>query len=620
MYIGMGLRKNRHGVWIVRYKVPKPLEEPVARVLDNGKERQTYLQKTTGTKDQREAKRIAPTVLVDFRKTLDEAEALLAERPLRTSLAQSEIDRIAEFHYASVLAGDEAYTVEGAQADEDFIRSIADQLSQTDIEYTMPLPLDDHQPTYGLTNRQVTKRNGELPWWLPTMREALARGNISVVSEAMTELLDRFHLNLDRNSAAYRQLGLAVLRANVRALEALERRYNGEPVDTPPLVEPKEAPAAGDTLRAAFAGWKKDKKPAPGSLTEYERAIDLFIQLHGDLHVAQIKRPHARAYREALREMPRTRTAELTALPLPALAEWGRTHPEAQKISPSTVNKQFGAVQAIANWARENDVIPDDVEWSDPFAKMRLDEDAPEGGPFEPSDLRALFTSAVFTSGECAAAGQGDVAFWLPLLALFTGARRSELAMLLAADVRQDEATDAWTLAIYEDLSKRKTLKTKGSERPIPVHPELVRIGFLRFVDTMRKDGTDVWLFPAVSPERPGGAKAWTKWFRRYLNELGITDRRKGLHSLRHNFKDALRTGGVPEDLNDALTGHLPHNVGGKYGHKVIVKRFGMPRLVDAIAKMDYPNLDLTAIHWKSGQTKLPTRAKRKSRAAAAVT
>jgi hypothetical protein len=36
----------------------------VARVLDNGKERQAYLQKTTGTKDQKEAKRIA----VAFRK------------------------------------------------------------------------------------------------------------------------------------------------------------------------------------------------------------------------------------------------------------------------------------------------------------------------------------------------------------------------------------------------------------------------------------------------------------------------------------------------------------------------------------------------------------------------
>jgi hypothetical protein len=43
MFIGMGLHKNRHGVYIVRHKVPERLEGPVARVLDTGKERQAYL-------------------------------------------------------------------------------------------------------------------------------------------------------------------------------------------------------------------------------------------------------------------------------------------------------------------------------------------------------------------------------------------------------------------------------------------------------------------------------------------------------------------------------------------------------------------------------------------------
>jgi hypothetical protein len=95
MYVGMGLKKNSHSVWIVRHKVPKHVEGPVARVLDNGKERQAYLQKTTGTKDKTEAKRIAVDLLAGFQDTLRQAEALLTERPLRPSLAQSETDRIA---------------------------------------------------------------------------------------------------------------------------------------------------------------------------------------------------------------------------------------------------------------------------------------------------------------------------------------------------------------------------------------------------------------------------------------------------------------------------------------------------------------------------------------------
>jgi hypothetical protein len=98
MYVGMGLIQNEHGVWVVRRKVPERLQEAVARVLNNGKDRQTFLQKSTGTKDKKEATRLAPAILVEFGKILDEAEALLAERPPRTSLAQSEIDRIGDYH------------------------------------------------------------------------------------------------------------------------------------------------------------------------------------------------------------------------------------------------------------------------------------------------------------------------------------------------------------------------------------------------------------------------------------------------------------------------------------------------------------------------------------------
>jgi hypothetical protein len=146
MYVGMGLTKNQHGVWVVRHKIPERLREAVGRVRDNGKERPTWLQKTTGTKDCSEAKRIAVDVLAGFRKTLDEAGALLAERPLRTSLARSEIDRIADFHFASRLAGDEEYTREGGGSDDEGLRSIAKWLDEAGIDYSMAIPLDTQRP------------------------------------------------------------------------------------------------------------------------------------------------------------------------------------------------------------------------------------------------------------------------------------------------------------------------------------------------------------------------------------------------------------------------------------------------------------------------------------------
>jgi len=71
-------------------------------------------------------------------------------------------------------------------------------------------------------------------------------------------------------------------------------------------------------------------------LAEYERATRLFSELHGELPIAQIKRSHARSFREALQDMPRHRSAALLHMPLPELAEWGRKHPEVQQqFAPS---------------------------------------------------------------------------------------------------------------------------------------------------------------------------------------------------------------------------------------------------------------------------------------------
>jgi hypothetical protein len=99
-------------------------------------------------------------------------------------------------------------------------------------------------------------------------------------------------------------------------------------------------------------------------------------------------------------------------------------HPEEPRVSAATVNKQLGAVMAIASWAHANGVIPEDTPWSDPFAKMSIQEDQSERTSFETAELQRLFAAPVFTRHEYPQGGQGAAAYWLPLLALLTGAAR----------------------------------------------------------------------------------------------------------------------------------------------------------------------------------------------------
>jgi hypothetical protein len=153
----------------------------------------------------------------------------------------------------------------------------------------------------------------------------------------------------------------------------------------------------------------------------------MFIQLHGNMAVANIKRKQALEYRRALQEAPRLRKGELLRATLPAQAAWGREHPEEPKITAATINKQLGGVRSVCVWANENGLISDDVQWSDPFSKLRLPEERSERTSFEIAELQKLFSAPVFTEHDFALGAHGDAGFWLPILALFTGARQAEL-------------------------------------------------------------------------------------------------------------------------------------------------------------------------------------------------
>jgi integrase len=240
--------------------------------------------------------------------------------------------------------------------------------------------------------------------------------------------------------------------------------------------------------------------------------------------------------------------------------------------------------------------VPDD--WSDPFADLRLDEDESEREPFDTQELRAIFSTPVFTRGERPEGGQGEAAFWLPLLALFTGARLSELAGLKVSDVTHEELIGAECLYIVPDVKAGRRLKSKHSARAVPIHQQLIAVGFLRFVDAQRKTrGGEAWLFPEVAPGTTG-VSSFSKWFGRYVDAHGVTDPAKVFHSFRHNFTDALRLAAVGDDVSRALVGHSQGGVHGRYGAKKVAARY-RHRLAEAVASIAYTGLDLSSVAYR---------------------
>ena len=242
----MSVVKNRHGVYVVRKKVPPRLSVATAKVLGNGKARQSWLQRSLGTKDLKEANRRAKAVLIEFDRTLDQAECVLKPLPVRQSLSKPETERIADYHYATALSNHEAAIRDARQIVLEHARSTGAEL-----------PSDT--PQYGLSPvehaRMVEGYRGELA----TARSALALGDIAVIIPDVEEALAVFGIRLEPGSASYRDLAISVLRNEVRARETIESWLAGNVVDVPP--QPTNFPTSQqrnetDTLSVAIAGGK----------------------------------------------------------------------------------------------------------------------------------------------------------------------------------------------------------------------------------------------------------------------------------------------------------------------------------------------------------------------------
>jgi hypothetical protein len=175
---------------------------------------------------------------------------------------------MAEHHYASVLGNDAS------------VRRNARQVAARFQDGASPVDT----PTFGLSDDEFERIGKSYEVELKSAQAALARGNIEYIVPEVEELLQIFGVRLDPTTASYRSLGTAVLTEQVKALQGVQRRHTGEPVETPrqPDIGETGTPQ-GDTLQAAFQGWKKARNPSEGTVTEYERAIRLFTELHGDM-------------------------------------------------------------------------------------------------------------------------------------------------------------------------------------------------------------------------------------------------------------------------------------------------------------------------------------------------
>ena len=458
------------------------------------------------------------------------------------------------------------------------------------------------------------------------------RGDWSEWDKSVASFLDSKGIQSDgKDSKAYRLLKDLFRRSYVehytRTLDLVEegqyrehdqffRQYGAETL----LAAPETS--AGVTIARLRDSYLEDKKGSGVSqamLDKYPMEFRLLTDHFGEQkELRSITVEEAKQFVDYLGKIPKNSTKRYPSLSLVKAAEREAKKENPELVSAKTQKNHFTGISAIFNYAVGMDWI-DKNPLNRKVVSGRLPKVDRQDKPMLSADEMSLIFGSDKFLGERNAVRErerGDARFWVPLLCLFHGFRTNEVCQLYVADVKNADGIDFLYLTELDDEGKKvKSLKTESSRRKVPLHKQIIAMGFLEFVES-RKARCESCLFPSLKVNRRGSkADAVGKWFGRLRDELlkDIPDVQgaKGLHSLRHSFARACRNAGIEQGMIWALGGWTEgkrRNSEADYG-----SGYGLPTLKAAIDKIEFPDVDFSPLY-PSKEDQQPASCKRSER------
>lgn len=436
---------------------------------------------------------------------------------------------------------------------------------------------DDESRLQGITESRLKALEQHSKQDLGYFKQGNRINSEAVVEPEVEEFLAVHpEITIEKNSTDYKRLLRAIYRANIRTLEIIQARNRGEVAETP-VVAPAKPKSI--KLTEAYELWRINHKGPKKTAEEFLAHINKFISFYSDLPIDQITSEHISDYQDALLLFPAKLTNAERKLGTREILKRFESA-DVPRLKPQTINEKYlGALKAILSICVNKKIIT-----SNPASGIRANEERTKEPPvirLTDAEIRTILLSPVFAQGERPLAGAGEAAKWLPLLAMFTGARLEELAALKVENIKTEE--DVLFLHI------RGKIKNQSSLRKTPVHSKLLELGFDKYLKTIKQGP----LFPLLDWEKEKVSGSWTKWWTRYRRKHGLGDDRKKFHSFRHTVKRKFRDAKVPKELMDALMGHAAKDVAESiYGLDEEGTGYSLVILKEALEKLTYPALD----------------------------
>ncbi len=307
-------------------------------------------------------------------------------------------------------------------------------------------------------------------------------------------------------------------------------------IDVPATAPPAQSKAAKAVhvhrIADALDVWKQTQQ-SQKTIGAFSRHADQFAALMGDPVLASLGKAEAVRFRDALQQ-------------------WAVENSK----TAATASNVMVSIKALVNAAQERGWVE-----SNPFQGLTVKVGGKESEGREPwthDELRTLFDDPIWTEYRLPDARKAGAAaaYWMPLMACYTGARVTELAQLWTDDVTVTKGAEA--IEYRANAGRGQRLKNEGSWRAVPMHSELIRLGLPEYIATLPAGP----LFPQLPTAGQNGAGGqFSHWFGTFKRNKGFTSPAKSLHSFRHLVASELRLAGATDAQADAITGHAGEGV-----------------------------------------------------------
>ncbi|MER2264313.1 DUF6538 domain-containing protein [Methylobacterium oxalidis] len=231
-------------------------------------------------------------------------------------------------------------------------------------------------------------------------------------------------------------------------------------------------------------------------------------------------------------------------------------------------NGYFAAIRAFMKWCLANDLGPE----SDPLQHVKIYPDRTKKKIKQRKSYSDEEAATILAAALLPIAGRRSpttilACRWIPWICATTGARVTEVAQLRRQDIGLSERTRRFPLRIPVIRFTLEAGPQKTAERVVPVHPDLVALGFLDFVEGTT--GERLFVDPERARRRPdvsgltkSAGKSVASWARSVVGSTVVQPN----HAWRHRFNTLSNQAHVHPEFRDVITGHVPATVGAAYG------------------------------------------------------